>query len=86
MKRNLALFTAILMLTGCASSSGVSLNAAESVQSGELPEITPAQRSEIEKLVKSGEKEFRANGMTTELSDEEWEKVLTAFAGLQASS
>lgn len=86
MKRKLALLTAILMLTGCASSSGVSLNAAESVQSGELPEITPAQRSEIEKLVKSGEKEFRANGMTTELSDEEWEKVLTAFAGLQASS
>lgn len=85
MKRKIALFAALLMLTGCASSAGVSLNAAESGQHEELPEITPAQRSEIDELFKSGEKEFRANGMTTELTNDEWEEVLTTFARLQGS-
>lgn len=63
----------------------------ETAESAELPESAEAHskpsevQPNISDLVNSGEKYFSANGQLIELTNEEWEEVLTAFAALQTS-
>ena len=94
MKRTLVILIAFVLLTGCTSSAGVSTNDSEtkivkieSEQTEEAAAITTKvdHQPDIDRLVESEEKRFSVNGMTIELTDEEWKEVLTAFVELQRS-
>lgn len=85
MKKKFALILAVLFLTGF-NTTKTTYSATKQEQNTAVQQIENVSSEEnIDKLVKSPDKSFTANGKDIKLTDDEWKAVLTSFVNLQQS-
>ncbi|MGN0607149.1 MAG: hypothetical protein ACI4JM_11565, partial [Oscillospiraceae bacterium] len=82
MNKKLALIVAVLLLTGCNAGNDITANQTQNTAVG-FTDKASSEENSIDKLIKSEDKSFSANGKDIELNDNEWKAVLTAFMNLQ---
>lgn len=83
MKKKFALILVALLLTGLNTTKTMSSETKQNVAIKGIENVS--SKEDIDKLVKSSEKSFIANGKEIKLTNDEWKALLTSFVNLQRS-